>query len=111
MIPNVVDIPTLKHFPDVLRKTDLYKLREDLLTCIPSMPNMPDLQKLRDEIKTSFHASSDLLPLMSNWHIVELLTNCLPERFSHSNHTDICVLVSLSYLSFCLNFALQMLVM
>ncbi|KAL7608630.1 hypothetical protein Lser_V15G12654 [Lactuca serriola] len=95
MIPNVVDIPTLKHFPDVLRKTDLYKLREDLLTCIPSMPNMPDLQKLRDEIKTSFHASSDLLPLMSNWHIVELLTNCLPERFSHSNHTDICVLQSM----------------
>ncbi|KAL4568791.1 hypothetical protein LXL04_024407 [Taraxacum kok-saghyz] len=92
---NVVDIPTLKHFPDVLRRADVYKLREDLLTCIPSLPNMPDLQKLRHEIKTSFHASSDLLPLMSNWHIVELLTNCLPERFSHSNHTDVCVLQSM----------------
>lgn len=95
MLPNVVDLPTLKHFPDVLRKADLYKLREDLLTCIPSLPNMPDLHKLRNEIKTSFHASSDLLPLMSNWHIVELLTNCLPERFSHSNHTDVCVLQSM----------------
>lgn len=95
MIPNVVDLPTLKHFPDVLRKADLYKLREDLLTCIPSLPNMPDMHKLREEIKTSFHASSDLLPLMSNWHIVELLTNCLPERFSHSNHTDVCVLQSM----------------
>ncbi|KVI02722.1 heptahelical transmembrane protein 4-like [Cynara cardunculus var. scolymus] len=94
MIPNVVDLPTLKNFPDVLRKADLHQLREDLLTCIPSLPNMPDLHKLRSDIKTTFPASSDLLPL-SNWHIVELLTNCLPERFSHSNHTDVCVLRSM----------------
>lgn len=94
MIPNVVDLPTLKNFPDVLRRADLHQLREDLLTCIPSLPNMPDLHKLRSDIKTSFPASSDFLPL-SNWHIVELLTNCLPERFSHSNHTDVCVLHSM----------------
>ncbi|KAI3665643.1 hypothetical protein L6452_44272 [Arctium lappa] len=94
MLPNVVDLPTLKNFPDVLRRADLHQLREDLLTCIPSLPNMPDLHKLHSDIKTSFHASSDFLPL-SNWHIVELLTNCLPERFSHSNHTDVCVLHSM----------------
>lgn len=92
MMPNVAD---LKHLPDVLRKADLHKLREDLLTCIPSLPNMPDLHKLHSEIKTSFPSSADLLPSLSNWHIVELLCNCLPERFSHSNHTDVCVLRSM----------------
>lgn len=94
MIPNV-DLHNLKHIPDVLRRTDLHKLREDILTCIPSMPNMPDLHKLHSEIKTSFPASKDFLPSLSNWHIVELLCNCLPERFSHSNHTDVCVLRSM----------------
>lgn len=86
MIPNVVDF---KNLPDVLRRADLHKLREDLLTCIPS------LHKLHSELKTSFPASSDFLPSLSNWHIVELLCNCLPERFSHSNHTDVCVLRSM----------------
>ncbi|GJV65462.1 heptahelical transmembrane protein 4-like protein [Tanacetum coccineum] len=94
MIPNV-DLHNLKHIPDVLRITDLHKLREDILTCIPSMPNMPDLHRLHSEIKTSFPASKDFLPSLSNWHIVELLCNCLPERFSHSNHTDVCVLRSM----------------
>ncbi|XP_022740026.1 heptahelical transmembrane protein 4-like isoform X4 [Durio zibethinus] len=28
------------------------------------------------------------------WHVVELLYNCLPERFSSGNHTDVCVLQS-----------------
>nr|XP_043605899.1 heptahelical transmembrane protein 4-like [Erigeron canadensis]XP_043605900.1 heptahelical transmembrane protein 4-like [Erigeron canadensis] len=92
---SVVDLPTLKHLPDVLRRADLHKLREDLLTCIPSLPNMPNLHKLHSEIKTSFPASADFLPSLSNWHIVEVLCNCLPERFSHSNHTDVCVLRSM----------------
>lgn len=94
MVPNVVDLPTLKHFPDVLRKADLHKLRADLWTCLPSLPNMPDLQKLRAELRTSFPSKNSLQSL-SNWHVVELLTNCLPERFSHSNHTDACVLHSM----------------
>ncbi|XP_071702245.1 heptahelical transmembrane protein 4-like [Rutidosis leptorrhynchoides] len=94
MIPSV-DLRTLKNLPDVLRRTDLHKLREDILTCIPSMPNMADLHKIHSDIKTSFHSSADLLPSMSNWHIVELLCNCLPERFSHTNHTDVCVLRSM----------------
>lgn len=94
MVPNVVDLPTLKNFPDVLRKADLHKLRGDLLTCLPSLPNMPDLHKLRAELRTSL-PSSDLLPSLSSWHIVELVTNCLPERFSYSNQTDACVLRSM----------------
>lgn len=83
-VPSVVD---LQHFPDALRKADLYKLRTDLLTCLPSLANMANLHRLREELKTSLSSS--------NWHIVEHLTNCLPERFSHSNTTDICVLRSM----------------
>lgn len=82
-IPEVVDIPGLQNLPEVLRKADLH-------TCLPSLLHMPDLYRLREELKTAF-------PSLSNWHIVELLTNCLPERFSHSNHTDICVLVILNH--------------
>ncbi|KAL3525587.1 hypothetical protein ACH5RR_013959 [Cinchona calisaya] len=93
-IPNVVDLPTLQHLPDVLKKADLHKLHGELLTCLPSLPHMPDLQRFREELKTSL-PSMDLLSSPSNWHIVELLTNCLPERFSHSNHTDVCVLHSM----------------
>ncbi|KAL2522469.1 Heptahelical transmembrane protein 4 [Forsythia ovata] len=57
------------------------------------VPKMPDLHRLREELKTSL-TSMDL-PSLSNWHIVELLSNCFPERLSHSNHTDACVLLSM----------------
>ncbi|KAK2965540.1 hypothetical protein RJ640_030589 [Escallonia rubra] len=93
-VPTVVDFPSLQHLPDVLKNADLHKLHADLMTCLPSLPNMPDLHRLREELKTSL-PSTDLLPSLSSWHIVELLTNCLPERFSHSNHTDVCVLRSM----------------
>lgn len=82
-VPKVVDLHSLQTLPDVLRKTDLHKLQAELLTCLPSLPHMPDFHKLRD----------GLLRSPSNWHIIDLLTNCLPERFSRSNHTDVCVLV------------------
>ncbi|CAI8589002.1 unnamed protein product [Vicia faba] len=74
-VPQVVDLNSLQHLPDILKNGDLHKLQSELLTCLPSMP---DLQRLRDEI--------------SSWHIKELLYNCLPVRFSSSNHTDVCVL-------------------
>ncbi|KAL3526898.1 hypothetical protein ACH5RR_011554 [Cinchona calisaya] len=93
MVPKVVDLPTLQNLPDVWTKTDLHKLQEELLTCLPSLPHMPDLQRFRQELKTSL-PSMDLLPSPSNWHIAEQLLNCLPEQFSHSNHTDACVLRS-----------------
>ncbi|XP_004231936.1 heptahelical transmembrane protein 4-like [Solanum lycopersicum] len=83
-VPKVVDLHSLQNLPDVLRKADLHKLQAELLTCLPSLPYMPDLHKLRD----------GLLRSPSNWHIIDLLHNCLPERFSHSNHTDVCVLRS-----------------
>ncbi|XP_059624023.1 heptahelical transmembrane protein 4-like [Cornus florida] len=84
-IPKVVDLS------DVLKKADLHKLHAELMACLPSLPNMPDLHRFREELKTSL-PTIDLIPSPSNWHIIELLTNCLPERFSHGNHTDICVL-------------------
>ncbi|KAK9135306.1 hypothetical protein Syun_014636 [Stephania yunnanensis] len=65
-IPKVVDLHSLQHFPDILKRADLHKLQYELLTCLPSMPN--------------------------SWHVLELLNNCLPERFSSGNHTDACVL-------------------
>ncbi|KAK9109763.1 hypothetical protein Sjap_017823 [Stephania japonica] len=82
-IPKVVDLHSLQHFPDVLKRADLHKLQSELLTCLPSMPNMPDLHRLREDFKTS---------LPSGWHVLELLHNCLPERFSSGNRTDACVL-------------------
>ncbi|XP_059293492.1 heptahelical transmembrane protein 4-like [Lycium ferocissimum] len=83
-VPKVVDLHSLQNLPDALRKADLHKLQAELLTCLPSLPHMPDLHRFRD----------GLLRSPSNWHILDLLTNCLPERFSHSNHTDVCVLRS-----------------
>lgn len=91
-VPKVVDLNTLQSLSDVLRKTDLHKLQEEILTCFPSLPHIPDLQRFRDELKTSM-PSMDFLSSPSSWHIVELLSNCLPERFSSGNHTEACVLV------------------
>lgn len=80
-VPKVVDLQSLQHIPDVLRKADLHKLHSELLTCLPSLPNIPDRFR-------------------SGWHVVDLLYNCLPERFSSGNHTDVCVLVMLSFMMF-----------
>lgn len=83
-IPKVVDLNSLQHFPDILMKPDLQKLQSELLTCLPSIP---DLHRLREEI--------------SSWHLKEYLYNCLPVRFSSSNHTDVCVLVIALQLNTC----------
>lgn len=72
MVPSM-DLHSLQHrIPDVLRKADLHKLHADL-------------HRLTDGLKTS---------LPSGWHVMELLYNCLPERISHGNYTDMCVLHS-----------------
>lgn len=90
-VPSVMDLHSLQHLPDLIKRADLQKIHALLLTCLPSLPNMPDLHRLRGELKTSL-PSVDLLPSLSGWHILELLTKCLPERFSHGNHTDVSVL-------------------
>lgn len=90
-VPRVVDLNSLQHFPDILKKADLHKLQAELLTCLPSMP---DFHRLREELRTT-------LPSISSWHLKELLYNCLPERFSSGNHTDACVLVIALQLTTC----------
>ncbi|XP_044470245.1 heptahelical transmembrane protein 4-like [Mangifera indica] len=90
-VPRVVDLHSLQHIPEVLKNTDLHKLRLELSTCLPSLPNMPNLHKLREELKTTL-PSMDLLPSLSGWHVMEHLYNCLPERFFHGNNTEVCVL-------------------
>ncbi|OVA03972.1 Hly-III-related [Macleaya cordata] len=86
-VPKVVDLQSLQHLPDVWKRADLQKIHSELLTCLPS------LQRLREEVKTSL-PSMDLLPSLPGWSVLEFLTNCLPERFSSGNHTDVCVLRS-----------------
>ncbi|GLU13425.1 hypothetical protein SLE2022_300630 [Rubroshorea leprosula] len=92
-VPRVVDLHSLQQIPDVLRRADLYKLHAELMTCLPSLPHMPDLHKLREELKTTL-PSMDLLPSLHGWNFMEVLSNCLPERFSNGNYTDVCVLRS-----------------
>ncbi|KAJ4844185.1 Heptahelical transmembrane protein 4 [Turnera subulata] len=87
-VPKVVDLHSLQ-LPEVL-KADLHRLH----ACLPSLPNMPDLHRIREELKNTL-PSMDLLQSLSGWHVMELLYNCLPERFSHGNQTNICVLRSM----------------
>ncbi|XP_021837443.1 heptahelical transmembrane protein 4 [Spinacia oleracea] len=76
-VPEVVDLHSIQHLPD------LHKMHADLMTCLPSLPDMSDLHKLREELRTS---------MPSGWHILELLSNCLPDRFFSGNQTDASVL-------------------
>lgn len=89
-VPKVIDLHSLQ-LPDML-KADLHKLQE----CLPSLPTLPNIPRLREEIKATL-PSMDLLPSLPGWHIMELLYNCLPERFSSGNHTNVCVLVMLFF--------------
>lgn len=92
-VPKVVDLNSIHHLPDAWRRADLHKIQAELLACLPSLPHMSNLHKLQEELKSLLN-STYLIPSLSSWHILEHVSNCLPERFSHSNHTDICVLSS-----------------
>ncbi|KAE8693363.1 Heptahelical transmembrane protein ADIPOR3 [Hibiscus syriacus] len=59
---------------------DLQKLHSELITCLPSLPNISNLHKLSEELKTT-------LPSLSN--VGELLYNCLPDRFSTNQSSRI----------------------
>lgn len=78
-LPNV-DLHTLQHVQEVLKSADLHKLHDELLRCMPSLPNMHNLHRLREDLAGS-------LASPSSWHIIELLTKCLPERFFLGNPT------------------------
>ncbi|KAK8587607.1 hypothetical protein V6N13_086587 [Hibiscus sabdariffa] len=90
-VPKVVDLHALQQISDALEKADLHKLQSEILTCFPSLSNMPDLNKLREELKTSIPLM-DLVPSLSSWHVLEHLHSCLPELFSAGNFIDAQVL-------------------
>ncbi|CAL9192976.1 unnamed protein product [Musa hybrid cultivar] len=75
--PKVVDLRSLQHLPDLLKKTDLQRIQSELVACLPSLRHLSDLQRLKDVLKTSL-ASMDVLPSLSCWHLLQLLSNCLP---------------------------------
>ena len=90
-VPQVVDLQSLQHLPDALKKAHLQKIQSEIMACLPSLPHLPDLQRLKDELKTSL-ASMDMFPSLPRLHLLELLSNCLPQRFSHTNQTNVCAL-------------------
>ena len=75
----VVDFNSVQDLSEMIGKADLNMIRLDLLKCLASLPNMPEILKLND-LSTSLY-SLDFSSL-SGWALVELLTNCLPEQFS-----------------------------
>ncbi|KAK7283244.1 hypothetical protein RIF29_12640 [Crotalaria pallida] len=84
--PTVVDFNSLRHLPKMIGKADLNKIRLELLNCLPSLPNMPDLLNFKNELHASLY-SLDFSSL-SGWNVVELLTNCLPEQLSINGVKD-----------------------
>ncbi|KAG9151052.1 hypothetical protein Leryth_002630 [Lithospermum erythrorhizon] len=89
-IPRAVDHSALQNFQDASRKA--------LLTCLPSLPHMPNLHRFPEDLKNST-PSLDLFRSLSSMHDVELLTNCLPDSFTHSNHSEVSDLVILHQFS------------
>ncbi|CAM0872104.1 unnamed protein product [Alopecurus aequalis] len=89
-----VDLQSLQHLPDMLRNADLHKIQAELAACLPSLPHFSDLQKMTDELRSSWN-SIDVLPSVSRWRLLELLSRCLPHRFTHSNETNLSVLESM----------------
>ncbi|XP_037493449.1 heptahelical transmembrane protein 4 isoform X2 [Jatropha curcas] len=81
-VPDVAE-----HLPDMLRKTDFHKIHLDLMKCLPSLPNMPDLQKFKEDLRLSLLRMEFLSSLSGNF--VERLTNCLPERFTRMYNDSI----------------------
>ncbi|XP_042385111.1 heptahelical transmembrane protein ADIPOR3-like [Zingiber officinale] len=90
-VPSVVDLHSLQHLPDVLKKADLHKIHSELVACLPSMPHLSDLQRIKDELKTSL-ASLDMFTSLSHKHLLQLLSYCLPHRFAHANATNLSLL-------------------
>lgn len=84
--PSVMDLSALQRLPEMVKHADLQKI-QSLLNCLPSLPSMPDFHKLKDQLMTPL-PSMDFLATLSSSHIGQLLAKCLPERFSLVNRTD-----------------------
>lgn len=58
---------------------------------MPYVVDLPKFEHVQNELKTSLPLAH-ALPSLSSWRSDKLLTSCIPERFSHRNHSDVCVL-------------------
>ena len=73
-------VDSVKHLPDVIGKADLKRIHEELLKCLPSLPDIPNLHKFKNELSTSFHSLN--FSSLSGWNVMEHVTKCLLEHFS-----------------------------
>lgn len=73
--PMVLNFNSLQHLPEIIRA--------ELVKCLPSLPNIADLHKIKNELNTSLHSFN--FSSLSGWSVMELLTNCLPDQFSLVN--------------------------
>lgn len=89
--PSIMDLYSIQHLHDFVRAADLQKIPKDLMSCLPSLPNVSGLPKLKD-ITTSL-SSGDFISSFSGWNVLEVLNNCLRDRFSYADQTDANVLV------------------
>lgn len=95
-IPKVMDLQSVQQLSNMLRNADLSKIQAELVN-LPSLPNMADFHRFKDELKTSL-PSIDFLPSLSGWNVLELLTNCLPKRSIPDQAKD-CLLVMSHFIS------------
>ncbi|KAF3446539.1 hypothetical protein FNV43_RR11719 [Rhamnella rubrinervis] len=85
--PSIMDLDSVQRLHGVIKGAELHKIPKEMLNCLPPLPNMADLHKLKD-ITTSALSSGDFLPSFSGWNVVEAVNNCLRDRFSHADQTD-----------------------
>ncbi|ESR46887.1 Heptahelical transmembrane protein 4 [Citrus sinensis] len=65
-VPAVVHLDSLQRFRDMLPVADWHKIQEQLLSCFPSMPNIPDPHRLMDVLKIKMSwPSMDFLTSLS----------------------------------------------
>uniref|UniRef100_A0A7N0TR56 Uncharacterized protein n=1 Tax=Kalanchoe fedtschenkoi TaxID=63787 RepID=A0A7N0TR56_KALFE len=75
-IPQV-DLNSLQQW---LGRPHFHKLPSELVKCLP---DMAALRKMQEGF--SFRTSLPSLDSLSGWHVMEYLTNCLPEQITQSN--------------------------
>ncbi|WOH02753.1 hypothetical protein DCAR_0522142 [Daucus carota subsp. sativus] len=90
-IPKVMDLQVVQQLSNMLRSTDLSKINGELLN-LPSLPNMADFHRFKNDLKTSL-PSVDFLPSLSGWNGLELIANCLPKQSTEYPAKD-CILKS-----------------
>ncbi|GMN34900.1 hypothetical protein TIFTF001_004970 [Ficus carica] len=61
--PNIMHLDSLQRLPDLFRRAhELHLIPSEVLNCLPPLPSMSDLHKLKDDFKTSLPSLSGLEP-------------------------------------------------